>query len=305
MNLLVENNYISEINCGRNFSYVLNDNSMFLSTEYKVLQSQVNSCIVKCMKMLYNGKIQLFYNTNNMKSFESIIHNIDADGFMTIVANLLSDIIDVKHNGFLSCQNIDISFDRIFVDPTTYKVSLVYLPLRVRIYDDISTFENDLRTSLVKVINGVDSISSSKTVQFSDDLSNGKLSLEDLYSRIKGSKRDIKVAADREEPKNDISKTMYITAINAPKKVEFAVTKDNFVIGKRQDICDGVVDFSNTVSRSHCRINIKDGQYTITDLYSVNGTYVNRMKLQPNVSQVINNGDVIRLSNIDFQVSIR
>ncbi len=59
MNALIENNYIQEMECGSNFSYILSDNSTFLSTEYKVLQSQANSWFVKYMKMMYNGKDQL------------------------------------------------------------------------------------------------------------------------------------------------------------------------------------------------------------------------------------------------------
>ena len=42
MNLLLKNKYVSEMNCGSNFSYILNDSSMFLPTEYKVLQNQVH-----------------------------------------------------------------------------------------------------------------------------------------------------------------------------------------------------------------------------------------------------------------------
>ena len=53
MNTLIENNYIKEMECGANFAYVLSDNSAFLSTEYKVLQSQTNSCFVKCMKVQF------------------------------------------------------------------------------------------------------------------------------------------------------------------------------------------------------------------------------------------------------------
>lgn len=44
--------------------------------------------------------------------------------------------------------------------------------------------------------------------------------------------------------------------------------------------------------------------YTITDLQSANGTYVNKIRLQPNQPYPINNGDIIRLANSDFQVSI-
>ena len=308
MNTLIENNYIKEMECGSNFSYVLSDNSTFLSTEYKVLQSQANSCFVKCMKMMYNGMVQLYYLTKGLKSFASMIPNLDAENFLTIVANLLSDIIDVKHNGFLSCQNIDIAFERIYVDPTTHKVSLVYLPLSKRIYDDNSSFENEIRTGLVKLISGVSTLSSPKTMQFSADLSNGTLSMEDLFVRVKGGK--IVSGGQSHVGQTDVgggkasSGLLRIIAMNAPTRVEIAVTKDEFVIGKKAELCDGVIDFNKMISRSHCRINKRGSQYTITDLQSANGTYVNKVRLQPNQPHTINNGDVIRLANSDFQVSI-
>lgn len=304
MNALIENNYISEMECGSNFAYVLSDNSTFLSTEYKVLQSQANSCFVKCMKMMYNGKVQLYYLTKGLKSFASMIPSMDADSFLTIVSNMLSDIIDVKHNGFLSCQNIDISFERIYVDPATHKVSLVYLPLSKRIYDDNSSFENEIRTGLVKLISGVSTLSSPKTIQFSADLSNGTLSIEDLQARIKGGKTIDRGGVSDVVQDNPSSGSLRIIAMNAPTRVEILVTKDEFVIGKKAELCDGVVDFNKMISRSHCKINKKGNQYTITDLQSANGTFVNKVKLQPNQPTPINNGDVIRLANSDFQVTI-
>lgn len=303
MNTLVENKYITEMECGANFSYVLSDNSAFLSTEYKVLQSQANSCFVRCMKMMFNGKVQLYYLTKGLKPFSSMLPTLDADSFLTIVANLLSDIIEVKSNGFLSCQNIDVSFERIYIDPTTYKVSLVYLPLSKRIYDDNSTFENEIRTGLVKLISGISTFSSNKTMQFSADLSNGTLSIEDLYAHIKGGKSSNSKHAV-ETPVTTSSGLLRIIAMNAPSRVEITVDKDEFVIGKKPELCDGVVSFNKMISRSHCKICKRGSQYTITDLQSANGTYVNKVRLQPNQSVLINNGDIIRLANSDFQVTI-
>lgn len=303
MNTLVENKYITEMECGANFSYVLSDNSAFLSTEYKVLQSQANSCFVRCMKMMFNGKVQLYYLTKGLKPFSSMLPTLDADSFLTIVANLLSDIIEVKSNGFLSCQNIDVSFERIYIDPTTYKVSLVYLPLSKRIYDDNSTFENEIRTGLVKLISGISTLSSTKTMQFSADLSNGTLSIEDLCAHIKGGKSSNSKHAV-ETPVTTSSGLLRIIAMNAPSRVEITVDKDEFVIGKKPELCDGVVSFNKMISRSHCKICKRGSQYTITDLQSANGTYVNKVRLQPNQSVLINNGDIIRLANSDFQVTI-
>lgn len=305
MNALIEKNYIQEMICGSNFSYILNDNSSFLSTEYKVLQSQANSCFVKCMKMLYNGKVQLYYLTNNNKPLASLLPTLDAESFMVICANLFADIIDVKGNGFLSCQNIDISFERIYVDTATYKVSLVYLPVAQRVFYDSSIFENELRTSLIKLIQGVSTLSTPKTVQLATNLANGTLSIESIYTSIKSGKTPI--SSPHNNPVSDNfgnQGQMKLVAMNAPTRIEIVVTKNEFTIGKKAELVDGVISFNRMISRSHCKVTKNGTQYFITDLQSANGTFVNHARLQPNQPHPINGGDIIRLANSDFQVVV-
>ena len=186
MNVLIENGTISEMAHGNNFAYVLNDESQFLLTEYKVLQSQGTGIFVKCMKLLYNGRPEFYYLVSGFKSLAEMIPALDAEHFMTVVSNLLVNIIDVKENGFLSCRNIDLSFERIYVDPATYKVGLIYLPVKRHFFQDEPAFENELRTGLVRLISNEDRLSSPKTLGFREDLSNGMLSVEDLYHRAKG-----------------------------------------------------------------------------------------------------------------------
>ena len=301
MNVLIENGIITEMKCGNNFSYILDDASLFLSTEYKVLQSQGEECFVKCMKLLYNGKIQFYFLVNEYKPLSNMIPALDGDGFMKILANVFSNVLAVKQNGFLSCQNIDIALEKIFVEPNTYKVGLIYLPINKRLYYDESTFENELRTNLVKVISGVSALSSPKTTQFMTDLSNGLLSIKDLYDRIKNGKAvkpNVQTACKIKKGR------LCIVGMNTPVQVEVEVTKDSFVIGKNAAVVDGVVSFNKMISRVHCRITKENMQYMITDLKSANGTYVNRVRLTPEQPHQIKNGDIIRLANSDFQVVI-
>lgn len=302
MNALMEKGYIREMECGPNVSYVLSDNNMFLATEYKVLQSQTNSCFVKCMKMMYNGKVQLYYFTKGLKSFASMIPSVDPVSFFTIVENLFSNVIEVKNNGFLSLQNVDITFERIYVDPATLNVSLVYLPISKHIYDDASMPEHEMRLGLVKLISGMPKLSNPNTVQFAADLSDESISLEALCARIKNNSA-VSGVVDNSEHKES-GPNLRIIAINAPDCNEIIVTKDDFVIGKKAEICDAVVNFNKAISRSHCRINKMGNQYTITDLQSANGTYINKIRLQPYQPHPIRNGDMIRLANSDFQVYI-
>ena len=224
---------------------------------------------------------------------------------MTIIANLFANIIEVKNNGFLSCCNIDTSFEKIYIDPATLKVSLVYIPLKIRIYDDYPTFENELRVNLIRLISIIPEFSSDKMVQLTSLLSDGTLTIEDLLYKLKGGKGCVE--GQECQQKKTLTKNagqMSIIAMNAPMRIEIAITKDEFVIGKKESVVDGVISFNKMISRIHCKINKSGNQYTITDLQSANGTYVNKRKMNPHQPYPINNGDIIRLANSDFQVSI-
>ena len=105
---------------------------------------------------------------------------------MHVVVNLFSSVIEVRNNGFLACQCIDLSWDKIFVEQNTLKVKLIYLPLSVRAFDSYVEFESELRTSIVKLVNKVITTSNTRLDQLVMDLCNGSLSLEDVYTKPRG-----------------------------------------------------------------------------------------------------------------------
>ena len=302
MSSQIGNDLIKIMPLGSNLTFILDDDSLFLPTEYKVLQSQSDSFFVKCMKMLFNCKIQLFYLTSAFRPLLSLLPTLDADRFMIIATNLLSDIVDVKNNGFLTCENIDISVENIYVDTSTYKVYLVYLPISKRLFDSYTFFESELRSSLVKLISNTNSLSSPQTAQFSSYLADGTLSLEGLYSQIRNSKA---VTSTTYHPADAPLGTLHLIATNAPARFEIVVDKDEFVIGKSEAQVDGFISFNKAVSRRHCKICRRGNQYTISDLGSTNGTFVNRRQLQPDLPCPLHHGDVVQLANSDFKIVIR
>lgn len=299
MNILSEKQIITPATCGANFCYILEDNGLFLNTEYKMLQGKNNSSFVKCMKLLYNGKIELCYLTKGLKSFASMLPALDADSFLKLVGNILSNILDVQHYGFLACNKVDISFEHIFVDPTTFQVSLVYLPLSKELYSDETVFENELRTSLVKLISSMPLLSSPKNHQLSAHLSNGTYSIEDLYSWVKKGK------TDWDMPKVQTATALYLCSMDGKNPLRLQMNKDCYVVGKNPAKVDGLVTFNKMISRVHCRLDREDGRYLITDLQSANGTYVNDVKIEPNKPCPVKNGDMVRLANSTFQIVIQ
>lgn len=300
MNYFEELQFISKVKYDNNIAYLLDTDELFVPTEYKVLQAQTNDIFIKCMKLLYNGKIQLFYMTEEFSSLNSMISSIDEDIFITIIMNLFSNIDDVKNNGFLSINNIDISFDHIFIDCKTYKVKLVYLP----IYNNKQLyFEKALINNIKEFVYNSPIKQSLKIKQLIDQLENKTLSFDNLYFRLKEdypSKIEIKKSSNKSQYNNKLK----IVSMGAPVYMEFNINKDEFVLGTKKELVDGVIPYNKKISRVHCKINKKENEYTIMDLDSSNGTYVNNIKLQPKHSVIIRNEDIIRLANSNFKVII-
>ncbi len=300
--MTVENTIFSRMECGINFAYILKDNSRFLTTEYKVLQSQQRGCFLKSKKMLYNGKTELFYMTEGYKTFSSLGSVLDVDGFLAVTGNLLDSVAEVKDNGFLSCCNLDISCEKIYVDTATYKVRLAYLPINPHLFQDDAEFESELRVELIKLIDSRTDKNIPALMRLSSDLADGTLTLEEVGIRMRGG-----TISREPEPvpvPASAAQSMYLVTMSAPR-IELRVTKDEFIIGKKVSEVDGAVTFNRMISRVHCKVTRRGSEYTVTDLKSANGTFINRNRLIPEQAYPIRNGDVVRLANTDFQVIIR
>lgn len=308
MNDFEKNGLVTELKEMPNIQYIINEDSAFTLTEFKVLKGQ-NKNLINCSKVKYNGKIKLIYFTNEMKSLQNIITSLDNDSFITIIANLISSVNEIKNNGFLDLSNLVLTFDKIFVDVNTYTVNLIYLPIN-NPYKDSSLQENELKAEIIKFIGSVPAFATEKMSRVTGYLSNGTLSLNQLYSylsnEISGSRKielDDKKADEKSEVVNYIQPTLIFTSVGEPS-IKFNVNTREFVIGKSIDKVDGPITFNKAISRVHCKIIYQNNNYYIVDLGSANGTYVNSKKLSAQHPEIINNGDKIRLANADFVVKI-
>jgi hypothetical protein len=60
--------------------------------------------------------------------------------------------------------------------------------------------------------------------------------------------------------------------------------------------------YDNGVSRLHAVIRQNSGNTAIMDLGSANGTYINGVRIVPNVEQPLHHGDVVALGKLKMQV---
>ena len=235
------------------------------------------------------------------RPISSMFARITQDMLILVVINLFADILEVRNNGFLDCQNIDLSWDKVFVEQNTLKVKLVYIPVSERAFDSYAEYESELRSSIVKLIGRVVSAPGERLNQFVRDLRNGSLTLEDVYNKSRSAGIPPLMdtpAADAGPRENSIR----IVAMNAPGHFELLIDKAETLLGKKRGLVDAVIPFNRMISRKHCRISRNNGEFYISDEGSANGTYVNRVRLSPGQRQRIKKGDIIRLADSDFQI---
>lgn len=320
MNALIEQGVIQEMICNGNFAYVLSGNESFLPVEYKVLHSKTGDGFVKCVKMSFNGHTQLYYITEGLRPLLSVVSSMNVDGFLTMVTNLLTNVVQAKSNGFLSCQNIEVGFEKIFVEPSTLKVSLVYVPLNRHIHSDYDAFENELRTGLVRLINSLPQITSARVTRLSIALSNGMLGLEDVIEEIAQSKcEDLTQGADRLRRSKHLERDIFgsshshsqskksakLVALNGRPNFEIPLTQEDTVLGKNPYAVDVALDYNPAISRVHCKISKTGSDYFLTDLGSANGTFINGVRLARQESKKLTSGDTIRLATSEFRFVVR
>ncbi|MEE2826037.1 MAG: FHA domain-containing protein [Planctomycetota bacterium] len=81
---------------------------------------------------------------------------------------------------------------------------------------------------------------------------------------------------------------------------EIVISVPRFIIGRGESA--HLRPSSDLISREHCSISIKDGQVTIDDLGSRNGTFVNGSELSG--THLVKSGDSLRVGRLQFSVLI-
>lgn len=291
--------YIEEQKGTENTSYILKQDAPFFMTGYKVLQSKENRGLVKCGKLRFNGKIKLVYFSAQYMSLQTIINYLDSVSIKTILRNLMVTVLKIKENGFLRCENIDTRPEKIFIDRATLEVFLVYLPIKMDegVYNK-NIFENELRVQLIKLLNSSANSNGEDIKEIVYQLSNGSVSLEQLCRFLQES--DGGYLKLREQPRKEIKKNIILKSRDG--KIIFDISKEEFTIGKKAELVDGVISGNAVVSRSHCKVIKKNNEFCVMDLGSANGTFVDGKKLIPNKPVKIDTGTRIRIANLEFQV---
>lgn len=111
------------------------------------------------------------------------------------------------------------------------------------------------------------------------------------------------VVPQQEGPGSGDARVMFATPEGATLSIP---EKDDVVIGREDPISEVFPDLDLTgygglekgVSRKHAIMRRSPAGYTVEDMGSTNGTYVNRKRIQPNVPQQVQPGDEVRFGKL-------
>lgn len=277
-------------------AYLLKSNEAFYDIGFRVMKNQDKGCLLTCHRLKYNGKIKLVYFTEDMIPLDQKLLELDVDHIGVLLANLFAAIKEIEGNGFLSVSCVESRLERIYVDHRTSAVKLIYLPVNLAARErSTGTFESEIRAQLVRAMRNIRLADHPKVQSVIANLMDGTLRLEEVARRVK-SCQVTDMGANVEN--TDETHGMTLRAVNGD--VMFSITKPEFTIGKNAARCDGAIPGNPAVSRVHCKVICKEGEYYLVDMGSSNGTYLDQKRVTEARPQRIENGSRIRIADMEF-----
>ena len=146
-----------------------------------------------------------------------------------------------------------------------------------------------------------------------DALEDGTLKLHDISARIQHGRgfinnntadsRNSEVhETDVQDRKSSFTNMDGICIQSIDGQFRFDIRENEFLIGKSSERVQGVITGNNAISRVHCKIVRKNGNYYVVDMGSSNGTYVNGKRIEPNIPEPILDKSQLRIANAEFIV---
>ncbi len=286
-------------------SYILENDTHFFLTGYRVLKKQEKKGLLPCYQIRYNGSVKLLYPISGYTPLSVCAEGWEPEEVIGYTQKLLKSLKEIRDNGFLQLETVDVDSSHIFVDAAAKKLYLVALPITLDGESGSRRWAEALRKTLLLMIELSAKPDSPMLRRMRKGIKEGMLSLENL-TRMLGEiveKPGEEINTERlKKLKENFDRRIRLSAADPSMHWSLVIDKDEFVLGKNPAVVDGLVDLSGTISRIHCKITREESGYFIQDLNSKNHTYVNKMQLLKDEKRKIVPGDLVQMADISFKV---
>lgn len=289
--------------------YLLSNNDAFYDIGFRVMKNQESGCLLPCHRLKYNGKIKLVYFTDGLVPLEQKLTEMDVEQMQILLLNLFEAIKEVEGNGFLNTSCIELRLDRIYVDNNTSVVKLIYLPMNLPVgsssHHDI---EKEIRKKLITRMRDIGLADHPRVQNVIEVLRDDNLDLEGVVRNLRSgvvirvTMHETKgvVRTSRSEATNEVDAGLTLKAVD--QSVTFVIQKNEYILGKSCEKADGVIEGNPAISRVHCKIFREGDTFYITDMGSSNGTFLDGKRIAVSEKARIEQGNQIRLANMEFIV---
>lgn len=269
-----------------------------------------HDAIIPASVFYKNGNIRLLYAVDGLRSLSLIKGQLRSDKIIDLLHDFGRVLKFIEDDAFISREMIDLSMDNIYYDPEDGRLKVCIIPI-MNPDQEAGAFawNSKLFEILLDVFKRVtDHQPSEADLPLYD-------ALNELY-KARESEASVKyiclekVLEKLGRGSQGVSATKaYISddqLIEIRYKGELGVfsfyaMKENFVIGK-EDGCDGCIKNNSAISRRHCAIERLDGHLYVSDLGSLNHTYVNGQILTTDEKVELHDHDILRLADMEFEI---
>ena len=274
---------------GQYLSFILDKQSEFYTTGYRILKKQEDKGLLSCEKLLFNGHIKLLYPINKLVSLDYDVFSWDIEQTKANVLTIISILNNLADNGFLQPETIYPELEYMYIDKQSGQIFLIALPVNMTIeHKEQREWFASIKKSLMSLIGLSKGRNDEALMELKNDVIRTASSLEELCKNVS---RPEKAA-----------KRLSLVLMGAARAFQLNIDKDEFVIGKLKDSVDGLIDFTPTISRRHCQVIRQNGSFFIKDLDSANHTYINGVMIPSGKPVPINAKDRVRLAELEFLV---
>ncbi len=297
-------------------SLILNAQEHLDTTGLKVMQYVADDIgLIPGFQADYNDQIRVNYNISKYASLSSMLPRITSEQLFGIFDSLENVLRQIYNVGFLQYENISFEAEDIFLDVISYQVYLIYLPVKSQNgHMSQIKFENYFRDAISGMIGRLPADDKLLGLR---QLLGTNMPLEDAFRTIRAGDF-VPVVPEEPEPKEPEQKSgglfkklfgrkprWILTGTDTPQAVTLVIEGDEYTVGKNPQMVQGVLEFSRTISRRHCKFIQEQGKCFLMDLGSANGTFVNGERLKPEERREVFSGDKIQLANSTFVIERR
>ncbi len=293
-------------------AFEISDEDLFYQTGYKVIQNFASGGLIRAMSTTLNGRIRLVYDVSELTPLSTQILTMDPEMFKNFSLGLIVVCDAIKANGFIHGENVLLDSDMVFLNPITYQVNLIYLPLKqsISMTVQLDSLEKNVIELIRNMLKKYPNVQGDSTKALYDYLLQGSCNTSDIKEIILGvvDKKEVPIVGNissqkKEKKAEQIPEFLILERIGGSQGLSLRIDAPAAVIGRDPAVSQVLVSDSS-VSKKHCLICKESNGWKIEDLQSSNHTWLGEggPYLEAYKQYDLKPGDVVKIARFVFQV---